>query len=225
MNEYEYEEVRGLPGKLPEGESILWQGAPDWRTLARRTFHIKTVALYFAALVIIRGAASVYLDGASVVAAVFAGIAVIPLALAGLALLAGLAWWHARTTVYSITNKRVVMRFGIAIQLAINLPFREIGSAALMKFASGHGEIPLTLTGNGRLAYLHLWPHVRPGHFKHPQPMLRCVPNAADVAERLTAAWAERNEQAPDAIRIETCRAQAVERARPGSASTVGATG
>ncbi len=35
------------------------------------------------------------------------------------------------------------------------------------------------------LGYLVYWPHVRPGRVARPQPMLRAVPNAADVAALL----------------------------------------
>ncbi|MEL7372229.1 MAG: photosynthetic complex putative assembly protein PuhB [Myxococcota bacterium] len=191
MNEFEYEEVPGLPGKLPPGESILWQGAPDWRALARRTFHVRAIAIYFALLVVARGAASIVLDNASLLAAIGSAIIVVPLAFIGLAILYGLAWWHARTTVYTITDRRVVMRFGIAVQLAINLPFREIKEAALLELPDGYGEIPLTLGGTGRLAYLHLWPHARPGLLRHPQPMMRCVHDGQAVAKILTEAWAD----------------------------------
>ena len=194
MSEYDYEEVRGLPGRLPPDESILWQGAPDWRVLARRTFHVRVIAVYFAALIVVRGVASVVLDGATVVDAVLTALFVVPLALTGIALLLGLAYWHAHTTVYTITDRRVVLRFGVAIQLAINLPFREITGAALLNLPSGHGEIPLTLSGTSRLAYLHLWPHARPAVFSTPQPMLRCVPDGQSVAELLTEAWRAANE-------------------------------
>ncbi len=190
MSEYEYEEIRGLPGRLPPGESIVWQGAPSWRVLARRVFHIRTVAVYFAALIVVRGVAAVVLDEASLATAVGSAFLLLPVGLAALGLLAGLAWLHARTTVYTVTDRRIVLRFGIAVQLAVNLPFREIGGAALMQLPDGFGEIPVQTTGDGRLAYLHMWPHVRPGAFKHPEPMLRCVPNATEVAERLTQAWA-----------------------------------
>jgi hypothetical protein len=40
----------GLPGALPEGETIQWQGSPDWRSLARHAFHVRKVAVYFALL-------------------------------------------------------------------------------------------------------------------------------------------------------------------------------
>ena len=36
---------------LPEGERVLWQGAPSWRGVARRTLHTRKIAGYFAALI------------------------------------------------------------------------------------------------------------------------------------------------------------------------------
>ena len=32
--DYEFEPVPGLPEELPPGEMLLWQGAPDWKTIA-----------------------------------------------------------------------------------------------------------------------------------------------------------------------------------------------
>ena len=43
MTEYAHEPIRGLPGDLPEGEKILWQGAPDARTFARSALHTRWV--------------------------------------------------------------------------------------------------------------------------------------------------------------------------------------
>ena len=42
---------RGLPERLPDGERLLWQGAPDWRALARQAFHVRGLAIYFGAIV------------------------------------------------------------------------------------------------------------------------------------------------------------------------------
>ncbi len=203
MSEYEYEAVRGLPGKLPEGESILWQGAPDWRTLARRTFHVRALAAYFVFLMVLRGISAVMFEAASPIGAVASALTLLPYALTALGIFAGLAYWHSRTTVYTITDRRVVMRFGIAIQLAVNLPFAEIGSAALRVLTDGRGDIPLSLTGTGRLAYLHMWPHVRPARFRNPEPMLRCVPDAARVAQLLTDAWTADAERRGGSTRAE----------------------
>lgn len=50
MTEHDYEPIPGLPGLLPKDERILWQGAPDWRVLARTAFHTRLVKGYFALL-------------------------------------------------------------------------------------------------------------------------------------------------------------------------------
>jgi len=50
LSEFDFEPVRGLPASLPEGETLLWQGHPEWRSLALRAFHVGHVAVYFAAL-------------------------------------------------------------------------------------------------------------------------------------------------------------------------------
>ena len=52
-HEHELEPAYGLPERLPANERILWQGSPDWRTLARRVFFVRTLALYFLAILII----------------------------------------------------------------------------------------------------------------------------------------------------------------------------
>jgi len=129
-------------------------------------------------------------DGQSAVAAVAYTLKFTPLALAALALVALLTWLTTRTTVYTITNRRVVMRIGIALPLTVNLPFRIVGSAGLKLHADGTGDIPLSLTGDGRMAYLHLWPHARPWRTSRAEPMLRSVPDAARVAEILGRALA-----------------------------------
>jgi hypothetical protein len=43
--EHEFEAQLGLPEKLPKGESILWQGAPDFKAVALRVcFPVSTMA-------------------------------------------------------------------------------------------------------------------------------------------------------------------------------------
>ena len=50
-DDFASEPVPGLPERPPAGERILWQGAPDRRTLARTAYHTRLVAAYFAAVV------------------------------------------------------------------------------------------------------------------------------------------------------------------------------
>jgi len=185
-DDYHVEPVPGLPENLPPGEHILWQGAPRWWDLAQRVFHIRAVAGYFALLVLVRSWMKLQEGGSH--AALISLLSLLPLALIGLGLLALLAWLSGRTTLYTLTNRRVVFRIGIALPMAINIPFSAIASAGVRLGAGGTGDIVLTLTGKTRIAYSNLWPHVRPWRFKSPEPLLRTIGDAEAVAALLSAA-------------------------------------
>jgi hypothetical protein len=188
--EYDYEPVPGLPEELPEGERILWQGAPRWYALARRAFHVRKLIVYFTALLGLLIVMELTAGGSVGQAMLGAGW-LIALAHVSIGLLVLLAWAMSRATMYTITNRRVVMRFGVAIPMTINLPFAQIASAALRQYPDGTGDIPLLLRDHARVSYLLLWPHARPWHFAPAQPMLRAVPDGARVAEILATAVPE----------------------------------
>jgi Bacterial PH domain len=183
------EYIRGIREPLPDGERVLWQGAPHWWALAVRAFHIRKVAVYFAALLAWRIAASLA-DGQTVAAALAGAMGLLAVAALGLGLLALLASLAARTTIYAITTRRVMLKIGIALPIFVNLPSKGIESAQLRTFRDGSGDLPLLLQGDVRLAYLHLWPHARPWQLAHPQPMLRGVRDPARVAAILQDALA-----------------------------------
>lgn len=189
MREHDYEPIPGLPERLPEGETLLWQGAPRWLPLAVHAFHVRKVALYFALLVLLRIASGILSGDAVSAVAADCGWLVVA-AVAASAVLLTLAAFAARGTLYTITNRRVVMRFGIAISMALNLPFRRIESAQLRTRRDGTGDIALTLAAGEHLAYLHLWPHARPWRFGRPQPMLRALTEPDAVALLLAHAVA-----------------------------------
>lgn len=176
MTEYDDEPIPGLPGRLPPGERILWQGSPEWHALARTAFHTRLIAAYFAALAVIA-------LGFALASGQYVGVGMtVALGVAGVALLHLLAWGSARTTIYTLTNRRVVMRIGIAVPKCINLPLSMIGAVDLNVRADATGDLPLTPIGTPKLGYLALWPHARPLKIARPQPMLRAVPEAATVA-------------------------------------------
>jgi hypothetical protein len=187
-HEHELEPQLGLPERLPAGENILWQGSPDFRTLALRVFHVRKVALYFAALLALR-LGSVLSDGAALGAALLGLAGPLLIAVMGLGALLSLAWLTSSTTVYTLTNRRVVMRIGIVLTLTFNVPLRMLASAGLRKQNTPVGDIVMQLAGQDYMAWLHLWPHVRPWQLRKPEPMLRCVPQAAQVAQLLAQAW------------------------------------
>lgn len=179
----------GLPEALPAGEKLLWQGRPDWRALATDAFHLRKVAVYFGLLFAWRLGSRLH-DGTTFGDALGYAAFILPIAAAGLVILAVLAWATARTTVYTVTSRRIVMRIGVALQMTVNLPFKVVESAGLRARPDGTGDIALRLEPGVRAAYLALWPHVRRWRFTRPEPSLRSVPDARTVADLLSEALA-----------------------------------
>ena len=177
MTEYDEEPVPGLPGRLPPGERLLWQGRPDRRVLARTAFHVRLVAAYF----ILLAGWGVASGGAT--APVLAGaLATLGIGALGVALLHLLAWASARSTIYTLTDRRLVLRIGVAVPKCVNLPLVAIAAADVALRDDGSGDLRVRLTGVPQLGYLALWPHARAWHVVAPQPMLRALPDAAGVA-------------------------------------------
>ena len=180
--------LRGLPGPLPAGERILWRGAPTLHGVLLRAFHARLIMLWFAGAATVLAIGAAASDGPARALAV-AGPTLL-IGLGALGLLTFLAWLVQRTTVYTLTDRRVVMHVGIALPITLNLPLTRIESADLRLFADGSGDLPLRLPPGERVAYLHLWPHARPWRVSRPEPMLRSVPEARSVAALLAPALA-----------------------------------
>ena len=175
MSDYDHEPVRGLPGELPADETILWQGSPDWKQLAADALHIRLTALYFAVIAVWALAQGDYNSAI--------GVAALGMVVLAMQLL--FAWGVGRTTIYTLTSKRVVLRIGVALNKCINLPLTEIEAADLRLLGAGHGTIVLKLKGVPRLGYFMLWPHVRSLRMMRPQPLLRAIPQAQMVGQLL----------------------------------------
>ncbi len=190
VREHEHEPMPGLPEMLPADERILWQGSPDWRALAVRAFHVRKLIVYFALMLALRGSV-VLADGGSALDAVRAVATLAPLALLGIGLTLLLAWLSAHSTAYTLTSRRVVMRIGIVLTLSFNLPLKRIAAAEVADAPRDTTDIALDLAGSDRIAWLQLWPHARPWRVAKPQPMLRCLPQGAQVARLLAQAWSE----------------------------------
>jgi hypothetical protein len=188
-DDFAFEPIRGLPAELPAGERLLWQGEPDWKALARNAFHVVKVAIYFAVLAVWLAVSALY-DGAGLAAAATRVSWLVLVGGAACGILAALAWFYARSTVYSLTSKRIVIRSGLAIPVTINLPFAKIETASLGLVSGETGNVAITIVKPDRIAFLLLWPNARPFQFAHPQPMLRCIPDARRVAGLLGEALA-----------------------------------
>lgn len=189
----------GLPERLPQGERILWQGAPNWRVLALRAFHIRGLALYFGVIVAIAATFRIT-DGmaqadVALAAAELAGVGAVPVAFLTL-----YSWMTSKATTYTVTTHRVAIRLGLIVPMTINLPYRRIESAALKQGVDGFGDIPLLLNAGDRLAYLIAWPHARPWRMARAEPMLRAVPDAARVGQILARALAASADMPPGVV-------------------------
>lgn len=184
LTEHGLEPVPGLPEALPAGEVLLWQGAPEWSEIAQRVFMMRWVGGYFVALALWE-ILNVTLQGGVAVEVI---VPVMLLVLAGavaIGILALLAKIVARTSVYSITSRRLVMRVGVALPITINIPFVALAGASLRNRKDGAGDIVLELLPSHRISWIALWPHCGGWSFGRPKPMLRGIANAAEVAEIL----------------------------------------
>lgn len=180
-DDFQFEPVRGLPEELPADEHILWQGAPDPKALAREAWGIRWVMGYFILLAVWRiGVSSTEV---SLTQAMAHGIPFIIVGAIAALIIYGIAYMQAKSTVYTLTNKRVGMRIGAALTMTLNLPYTWVGTAKLDTKPNGTGTLALELIGETRLSYLMTWPHVRPWYMSKTQPALRCIPDAAAVAE------------------------------------------
>lgn len=180
-----------LPGVLPPGERILWQGAPDWRAVARHALHVRGLTIYFGLLVAWVGI-SAALRGESTVDVAFETGRAALAATVPLAVFVAYSWLASRNAAYTITNKRVVMRMGLVLPLTLNLPYSRIDAAGLTMKSDGTGDIALKLApGSKGLGWFIMWPHTRPWRMAVAEPMLRGLHDAPIAAGILASALAE----------------------------------
>lgn len=164
-------------------ERVLWKGRPSLPVLTRTAFHLNSFALYMGAMIVLAAAL-----GNTASALFLAGLGVF-----GGLVIQAIAWRCARSTLYILTDARLIMRIGMAIETRINIPLKHIEAAHLNMRGRDHGDVALELGGERLLAYLLLWPHARPFRFAHPQPMLRAIPDAQGFAKALADACAQHN--------------------------------
>ncbi|MBN2906165.1 MAG: PH domain-containing protein [Rhodobacteraceae bacterium] len=198
-DDFAVEPIKGLPELLPEGEEILWQGAPNWWALARESLALYWVAGYFVVLFLWR--TIVATETMSLWQAAIASSFFLVLGAVVCALLLITAFIQARAAVYTVTNKRVALRIGAALTMTLNLPYTWIGNASLDLRKSGVGTIAFELIGDTKFSYLMCWPHIRPWRMARTEPAFRCIPDAAKVA-RLIAEAAETRVSEPKIARI-----------------------
>lgn len=178
--------LRGVNEALPPGERVLWEGAPNARALARHLFFVRPLAVYLALMV----AWWLGVNRGQVGTGQFWATLGTQLLLSG-GLVAG-AWWLARAiangTTYAITDRRIVMRFGVVFPLTINVPLHYVQGASARQFGDRTGQIAVQLDAKEKLAWIVLFPHVRPWTFNNPEPLLRGLSDPVKVGEILREA-------------------------------------
>ena len=184
---HEFEPTFGFPESLPASEKVLWQGSPCAWLVAKRIFFLPHLFFYFlilSCLVLIVNSEVFTLKHLFI-----EFVSYMSLGMFAIFLLLAISFLISSTTVYSITDKRVVMRIGIVLNLSLNIPCTKIETAACKVYPDKSGDISLNLVHDNKIAYLHLWPHCRPWFFSSPQPRFSCLKNVEVVASCLTSSW------------------------------------
>ena len=215
---------KGLPGRLPAGERLLWQGSPSWRTLLRSMFHIRAVAAYFA--IIIAWCAASYLRNGDNVGEVglsvlrMSGVALVPLVL--MVIYALLLQPHNDLHHHHPPHRAAPWR-GIphVHQPALRAQSRPPRSRRTLTAAA---TSPSPLTDGSKVALLAVWPNARPWRMRNPEPMLRGIKDAASVAQilsRALAASAEMPVSARNAVASQPAGANGANAGRSGGLERV----
>ncbi len=187
MRTHELEPIPGLPEEPPDGEEILWQGKPAWWSLTKRALHVRPVAAYFL-IVAAWFATDALLQGGGVAAAVGYALNQLLIGAVAVGLLSALGRWMANTTLYTITNRRVVMRIGASLPMTVNLPFARVEEANYARHKDGTSDVTLRLFDTEKVRYLLFWPHARPWRVSHPEPAMRAIPDGEEAARVLAQA-------------------------------------
>ena len=177
---HEFEPTFGFPESLPASEKVLWQGSPCAWLIARRIFFLPHLFFYF--LILSCLALIVNSEVLTLKDLFIKFLSYMSLGMVAIFLLLAISYLISSTTVYSITDKRVVMRIGIVLNLSLNIPFSKIETAAHKAYPDKSGDISLNLVPDNKIAYLHLWPHCRPWFFSSPRPRLSCLKDVEVVA-------------------------------------------
>ena len=187
VQEHDSEPIPGLPRRLPPGERILWRGRPRSRLVARNVFKTHWIAGYFLALTLL--VAGNGLIGETPAASwIFSVGIVLLLGAIVIGIAEVTAWAIHKTTLYTITSKRLVLRVGVALSVTVNIPFAQINAVERRRIKDDCGDVAITLSNRDRISWLMLWPHVRVWRLRHPSPVLRCVPHLDKVCLTLTDA-------------------------------------
>jgi hypothetical protein len=154
-------------------KKICWVGRPDWKSFGYHAFGLKYFLIYFfiCAFYAVSQIESTFSFGELFIkynpyllSGTFAGAIVLLL-----------AYIAARHTCYVITEKRIVIRTGVALVFLLNMPFKNILSIDTKPLAKGRGNVIFKVQSKKRIPYLSCWPSVKVGNFLEPIPAFRSI--------------------------------------------------
>jgi hypothetical protein len=150
----------GEVSRLPAGERVLWQGAPDRRALARFLLRERWV-LGFVGFSFAIGAADAMQHPTAAIPRLI-GVATLSLILALIAVVSIrlFAWRLAETSSYVITDKRVYFNIGIVLRADANVPYSIVEGVDLLRRPDGSADLMVSLGGTQEIPWLLLFPHM-----------------------------------------------------------------
>ena len=175
-----FEVHKNILDAIPEGESILWQGKPSFWGFSWYFFGLKLLAFYLIILSVVFAARLTVTDFFTAFVVDF-----LPFLLSGIltsCILMALAKIQSQSSVYIITENRVIIKSGAALSFLISMPFKKIKAVNLQKRKGSLGTISFELNSGKRVPYISCWPSVRPWRFKKTEPAFSCIENVDEVA-------------------------------------------
>lgn len=179
MNALREEDIRNGNALAP-GESVIWAGRPMWRRVARDALHLRGVTVYFGFLFAL-DAAQAWKKAIPLGQALHDTVPLAAITCLALGVLGVVSYLVSRSR-YTITNHRVILRYGIALPATLSIPLSQVASTAVAANGDGTADIALELKTGNHMPYLKLWPHARAWRLSKPQPMLRSLADGEGVA-------------------------------------------
>jgi hypothetical protein len=208
MSNIEIDRLPDEVGKsIPLGEKIYWNGKPNWKSFGYHAFGVKYFSIYFfvCALYSVSQIDSSFSFGAFFIKYapyLISGI------LAGMILLF-LAYLSARHTCYVITEKRIVIRTGVALVFLLNMPLKNILSIDMKALTKGQGNVIFKVQSKKRIPYLSCWPSVKSGSFLEPIPAFRSIRDIEKIGKLISEIAILNREENATKVETETSGAVA----------------
>lgn len=178
----------GEVSRLPEGERVLWTGAPDQRALARWFLRERWIMLFVLISFAIGAADALqHTDGAvprllgvATLSAVLALVAIVSVRV--------LAWQLARSSQYVLTDRRVYFNIGIVMRADANIPYSSVETIDLRRRSDGSADLMITLSDAQEIPWLLLFPHMTWRGHKRGRPTFRALRTPQPAADAIVGA-------------------------------------